>query len=270
MKIFLTNVFIVIFISVNISYSQSFTGIEDTLFSGNFLRTDLYNDVNAANLYSVANYNYNFNKFGVSVGNNYLSNVSKLNQNFFRDYNKFRFLFYYNVKNNIDVGLGFQNAFLTDDKNVETNKNNTSFYFTDINMRFNNNILIDTKLGYRTEDQIGELSSGFSAILTGQANNFFYSDYLINANTILFYEDLYQKNNHNFDLNVSVFKRFTSEADNKGTIRFYSLRNDFFFPATAGIINLYNIINNIETRTENYFFVGDNLNYSLAQNLQLS
>ena len=124
-----------IFACVNLSYSQSFTGIEDTLYSGNFLRTDLYNDVNAANLYSVANYNYNFKKFGVSVGNNYLSNVSKLNQNFFRDYNKFRFLIYYNVKDNIDAGIGFQNAFLTDDKNVETNKNNTSFYFTDINLR---------------------------------------------------------------------------------------------------------------------------------------
>ena len=270
MKAFLINVTILFFFGINHSHSQILTGTEDSLFSGNFLQTNLYNDVSAANLYSIANYNYNLGKFGVTVGNNYISNVSKLNQNFFRDYNRFRFLLYYNVKNNIDAGIGFNNVFLTDEKNVETNKNNTSFYFADLNVRFNNNVFLDTKLGYRTEDQIGEISSGFSGIITGQADNFFYRDYVINANTILFYENLYKKNNHNYDVNLSVYKRFTSEADNNGTIRFYNLRNDFFFPATPGIANLYNVLNNIETRTENYFFAGDNLNYSFTQNLQLN
>jgi len=270
MRACLIKIGFLILVSVNLSNPQTGTLVVDSVYTGNFLRTNLYNDINLANLNSIANYTHRFNKLGVSVGNYYMSNVSKLGQNFFRDYNNFRFLLFYNVKKNLDAGIGFQNKFFTDDKNIETNKNNSSFYFTNLDFRFNDNVLLNTKIGLKTEDQIGEYNSGFSSILTGEANNFFYKDYLTNGRLILFYENLIQKQNHNYELSSSIYKRFTNEADNTGMIKFHNQRNDFFFPATPSVVNQFNVKNNIEKRIENYYYIGDNLNYSLSNNLMLS
>ncbi|MBL8008203.1 MAG: hypothetical protein JNJ56_11790 [Ignavibacteria bacterium] len=264
------NIILISVITVRYSGAQVIPVMPDSVYTGNFISTNLYNDINLAYLNSVANYNYSYKRFGVSVGNYFLSNVSKLNINYFRDYNNFRFLFYYKVNDNFDAGAGLQNMFLSDDKNVETNQNNSRYYFSDLNLRLQNNVLLDTKLGFKTEDQIGEYNTGFSGILSGSAQNYMLSDYSADANLVLFYENLNRKQNHNYDLTFSLYKRFSREADNRGTVRYYNLRNDFFFPATSSIIYLYNIKNNIEKRSENYFYAGDNLNYSFTGNLLLT
>lgn len=271
MKIFLIKIFIIFFsISLTVSFAQTNQNIQDSVYAKNFLMTNLFSDVNLANLNSVANYNSSFGKFSLSLGNYYMSNVSKLDQNFFRDYNNFRFLINYNVKKNFAAGIGFQNKFLTDDKNIETNRNNSSYYFTNLDLKFNDNVIVNSKLGFKTEDQIGEFNTGFSGLLTGTADNYLYKDYMSSGRLILFYENLNSKKNHNYELNAEIYKRFTKEADNTGKIRYYNQRNDFYFPATASVINQYNVKNNIEKRTEDYFYAGDYLNYSFTENLLFS
>lgn len=271
MKIFLIRIYISIFsFSAVCSFAQTIQNIPDSVYTDNFLRTNLFSDINLANLNSVANYNSSFGKFSLSIGNYYMSNVSKLDQNFFRDYNNFRFLINYNLKDNLKSGIGFQNKFLTDDKNIETNKNNSSYYFTNFDLSLNQNVFVNSRLGFKTEDQIGEYNTGFSGVLTGTADNYMIKDYMSSGNLILFYENLNSKKNHNYELSAEIFKRFTREADNTGKIRYYNQRNDFYFPATASVINQYNVKNNIEKRTENYFYAGDYLNYSFTDNLLFS
>lgn len=271
MKIFLIRISILFFaLSSVCSFAQTNQNIPDSVYSENFLRTNLFSDINLANLNSVVNYNNKFGRFSLSLGNYYMSNVSKLDQNFFRDYNNFRFLLNYNLRKNLDAGIGFQNKFLTDDKNIETNKNNSSYYFANLDLKLNDNVIINSKLGFKSEDQIGELNKGFSGIITSEANNYLYSEYLSSGKLILFYEDLNSKKNHNYELSAEIFKRFTREADNTGKIRYYNQRNDFYFPATSSVINQYNVKNNIEKRTENYFYAGDFVNYSFTPNLLFS
>ncbi|MBA3286038.1 MAG: hypothetical protein H0U27_13405, partial [Nitrosopumilus sp.] len=262
--------FLLNFIILNFAFSQTSTIVIDSVYTGNFLKTNLFNDINVANLNSIANYSKTFNKIGISVNNYYLSNVSKLGQNFFRDYNNFRLLVFYQVRKNFDAGLGFQNKFLTDDKNIATNKNNSNYIFTNFEYRFNNNINLNTKLGLKTEDQIGEFNTGFSGIMVAEANNFSLKDYLTNGRFILFYENLLKKKNHNYELSANIYKRFSGAADNIGVIRYYNQRNDFFFPATQSVSNQFNVRNNIEKRVENYIYVGDYLNYSLSEKFLLT
>lgn len=250
--------------------SQTTVVSSDTVYNSNFFNTVLYNDINTANLNSIVNYTHRFKKYGVFVSNNYLSNVSKLGQNFFRDYNNFKLILFYNLRKNLDAGAGFQNRFLTDDKNIETNKNNSSYFFGNIDYKINNSIILNSKLGVKTVDQIGEYNTGFSGIVSTEANNFLFNDYLTNGKLILFYENLIQKQNHNYEINANVYKRFSSETDNTGYLRFYNQRNDVYFPATQSIINQYNVKNNIEKREENYFQAGDYLNYSLNRDLIFS
>lgn len=270
MKVCLTNVLVFILISVNQIFPQISSIPIDSSFNNNFMVTNLYNDINLANLNSVLNYTKRFQKFGVSLRNYYLSNVSKLDQNFFRDYNNFRFILFYNLKENLDIGAGFQNRFLSDEKNVLTNQNNNSYYFANVDYRVNNSVAINTKVGLKTEDQIGEYNTGFSTITTADANNLFFKDYYGNGRIVFFYENLIQKQNHNYEIAGNLYKRFSTEADNTGSIRFYNQRNDFYTPATLSVANQYHVANNIEQRIDNFIQLGDNLNYTINTDLYLS
>ena len=236
MKVYLIKTAVIIIVFNNISFAQFSFVTEDSVYNTNLFRTTLYNDINSANLISLLNYNKNFSRLGVSVENYYLSNVSKLNQNFYRDYNNFRMLVYYNIKNNFNAGLGFQNRFLADDKNIGTNKNNSNYFFTNFDYTLSNNIFVNSEIGVKAEDQIGEYNIGFSGIATATANNFFYNDYLSNGYVTFFYENLMQKQNHNYEINGNVYKRFSPATDNNGLLKYYNRLNDFYAPASPSVI----------------------------------
>lgn len=242
----------------------------DTVYNYNFLNTDLVNDINLASLNSILNYSGRHKRFGITVGNYYLSNVSKFGQNFYTDYNNFKLILSYALKRNLEAGLGFQNKFYTDDKNVKTNKNNSSYYFLNTDYFPQRNLRLNSRLGFKLEDQIGEFNKGFSGILTAEGNNLSLDSYIGDGYVTLFYENLIQKQNHNYEINSSLYKRFTSETDNTGSIRYYNQRNDIYSPATPSVAIEYNVRNNIEKRIENYFRIGDNLNYLINPNLNLS
>lgn len=250
--------------------SQSNPILTDTVYSTNIFETNFYNDLNSANFNSILNYENNIERFGFLITNNFLSNVSKLNKNFFRDFNSLNLLMSYDVKENLNLGVGFQNKFYTDDKTVETNQNNSNYFYANMNASMMNSVFLNTKLGYKAEDQIGEFNSGFSGFFETQTNNFNLNDYITNGNLILFYEDLDQKQNHNYEINTEIYKRFAQQVDNTGRLTFYNQKNDFFFPASPGIALLYNVLNNIESRDENYFYIGDMLNYGFTGDIVLS
>ncbi len=269
MKIFLINVTVMLLI-INRTLSAQFSIISDTVYTTNFFRTNLFNDINTANLNSVLNYNKDFGLLGAAVENYYLSNVSKLSRNFYSDYNNFRFLLYYKVKNDLNAGIGFQNKFFTDDKTTATNENNSKYLFADIDYNIYDNLSVNSEIGFKAEDQIGEFNRGLSGIISATATNFSMSEYLTNGNLIVFYENLMQKQNHNYEINTNVYKRFSQATDNTGLFRFYNQLNDIYSPATPSVVNLYSVKNNIERRVENFIQVGDNLNYSLNNNLIFS
>jgi hypothetical protein len=270
MRVYLIKLSVIIIILCDPAFAQYGSVPVDSAFTTNFFRTNLYNDINSANLNSVLNYNKSFSHFGIEVENYYLSNVSKLSQNFYSDYNNFRFLLYYKAKNNINTGAGFQSMFYTDDKNFTTNKNNSKYFFADLNYNPLGNVNINSELGIKAEDQIGEHNSGFSGIVNANANNFSLNDYITNGNLIIFYENLIQKQNHNYELSTNVYKRFNQQTYNTGYLRYYNQLNDVYSPATPSVIIAYNVKNNIESRLENYFRAGDNLNYSLNNNFVFS
>jgi len=270
MRICLVSAILILLFTNRFSLAQITVVSSDTIFNTNFFNNYLYNDINTANLNSVLNYKKSAGRYSISVANYYLSNVSKLGQNFFRDYNNFKIILDYELRQNLRMGVGFQNRFLTDDKNIETNKNNNNYFFANVDFRVNNNLLINTKLGLKNVDQIGEVNNGFSGIFTTEANNFLYRDYLTNGKVILFYENLVQKQNHNYEINTNIYKRFSEQTDNTGLIRFYNQRNEVYFPATQSVRNQFNVKNNIEKRIESYFQAGDYLNYLLNRDLIFS
>ena len=238
----------------------------DSIPQNDYLFTNFENNSNSSNLISKIDFDINIRKFNIYLRNHYTSDVTKLSEKFFRDFNDLEFITNYSLSPNFYAGVGVQSEILSDQRNVEINKNDNYFYFVNVDFIPIPRIYVNSKLGYKSEDQIGELNTGFHGDFVSEFRALNIHDYISDGRLDMSYEDLNHKIHYNFEINSEVYKRFTENADNKSIIRAFDTRNDFYIPATTSIINTYNVKNNIQTRVENYVSLGDELRYFFADN----
>ena len=267
MKKFLISLTVLFLFSyVDIS-AQIFQSLSDTVYAGNYLSTDFENNSNSSNLLSRINLDLNIKKFKVYLNNNFNSDVTKLSEKFFRDYNVLQFVANYSLTSNLYTGLGVESSILSDDRNVEINKNNNNYFFANADFFPHPNIYVNSKLGFKSEEQIGELNKGIRGAITSEFAGLNIHDYISDGRLNLSYEKLSPKVNYNYEIITDVYKRFTENSDNKASIRVFDTRNDFYSPATSSIKSEYNVKNNIQTRIERYVYIGDELRYFLTGDL---
>jgi hypothetical protein len=270
MKIYLIKLCIFVFLVLNTSYAQLNRVSLDSMNRDNFVLTDLNNNVNSALLSSRINLNLDYAKLNLIIKNNYNSDVTKLTENFYRDFNEFSGTANYKINKITKSGIGIQYRTLSDNKAIDINKDKNAFYYANFDYKPNNSFSINSKVGLRNEEQIGEKNSGLGGILSSEFNGFKLYNFISDGNVNMSYDRLTQKTNYNIELNTNVFKRFTDKSENNVVIRFYDRRNDFYIPATSSIVNNYNVNNNIQSRIENYIYVEDKLRYGITDNLNFN
>lgn len=269
MKILL---YLILFVNVSVTtgFSQVLIPPADTLEIGNNIKTDFNNDINASNLFNYINYNNYISNFRVEFKNRYNSNVSKLSQKFFRDYNESNFNFNYVINKNFETGAGVIYNLFSDDRNIGINKNSNIFIFSNSVYKPISELDFNLKSGIIFDDQIGERNSGFKSMLNSNLNNFVFDDYISNGKLNLMYENLTQKLNYNAEINGEIFKQFEGFAENTGYFKVYTRRGDLYFPSTSDIRKIYGVNNNIESRIESFIGLEDKLNYLISNNYLFS
>lgn len=272
MKIFLLNTFLFVFILFHPAYSQINRITIDSLNGENYILTNLNDNINSALLTSKVNLNFDYDKINFIIKNNYSSDVTKLTDNFYRDFNEFSGTTNYKLSKTFKSGAGLQYRTLSDNKSIDINKDRNAFYFANMDYRPNNNFYINSKVGIRNEEQIGEKNSGLGGILSSEFNGMNLYNFISDGNINLSYDNLTQKTNYNLELNTNIYKRFTDKSENNTVVRFYDRRSDFYTPATNSIVNNYGVRNNIQSRLESFVYVEDKLRYGISDyfNLNLS
>lgn len=270
MKIFSFNIFIFCFLFFNCTYAQLNRVILDSLNKQNYISTNLDNNVNSALLNTKINVNYDINKINVILKNNYASDVTKLTNNFYRDFNDLSLTTNYKLSKYFKSGLGVQYRTLSDNRAIDINKDRNAFYYSNFDYKPNNSFYINSKIGIRNEEQIGEKNTGLGGVLSSEFNGLELYNFISDGNLNASFDKLTQKTNYNIELNTNVYKRFSDKAENNTVIRFYDRRSDFYTPATASIINNYNIKNNIQSRIESYIYIEDKLRYGINDNLNFN
>lgn len=255
-----------LFAGVDIS-AQILQPLSDSVYTDNFLSTDFENNSNSSNLLSRINFNIDVDKFRIYMNNRFTSDVTKLSEKFFRDYNVLEFITNYSLAPDLYTGVGVKSSLLSDDRNVEINKNNNNYFFTNVDFIPFPNMFVNSKLGYKSEEQIGEFNKGFRGELTSEFTGLNIHDYISDGSLNLSYEKLNPKVNYNFGVITDIYKVSTEKSDNKATVRVYDVRSDFYVPATSSIMNNYNVKNNIQTRLERYVYLGDEMRYFMTNNL---
>ncbi|MBN1632949.1 MAG: hypothetical protein JW917_02140 [Ignavibacteria bacterium] len=254
---------------INTSTAQYATSDADTSYRHNFFSTDLINNINSANLVTKLNANIPYKKFSSIFRAEYNSDVTKLDENFARDFITTNFNSDYIINSKFSGGAGFQSKSLSDDKNIEVNKVKNSYYYLNFNYKPADNIRLNTKIGIKNDEQIGESTSGVSGNLNTEVDRLTLSNFLISGRINLMNENLIQKKNHIYEINTSLVRYFANNSENNLIIKAHNHKNDFFLPATLSILQQYNISLNTQTREENLIYIQDDLKYTFLRNLRL-
>lgn len=270
MKKFSINIFIFLFLTFHFAVAQLNRFSTDSLYRENSISTNLDNNVNSALLNSKINVNHDVKKLNFIFINNFSSDVTKLTDKYYRDYNDFSATANYKISKNFKSGIGVQYRTLSDNRAIEINKDENVFYYTNFDYKPGNDFYINSKIGIRNEEQIGEKNTGLGGILSSEFNGFNLYNFISDGNLNLSYDKLTQKTNYSIEFNTNVFKRFTERSENNTIIRFYDRRSDFYIPATGSIIGSYNIKNNIQSRIESYIYVEDKLKYGISDHLNFN
>ena len=262
------SVFIFLFY-INTSVAQYATSDADTSYNFNFLSTDLNDNVNSANLVTRLNANIPYKKLSFILRTEFNSDVTKLEENFARDFITTIISSDYSFNTKFSGGAGFQSRSLSDAKNIEVNKVNNVYYYLNFNYKPADNVRVNAKVGIKDDEQIGESTSGVSGNLNTEVDRLILSNFLLSGKVNLMNENLIQKKNHIYEINTSLLRYFSNNSENNLVFKAHNYKNDFFLPATPSIIQQYNMPLNTQTREENLIYIQDDLKYTFLKNLRL-
>lgn len=246
-------------------YPQLYEQQYDTAFTNNFLSTDLVNEYNAASLKARLNVQGIREKFKYSITNQFFSDVTKLTENFARDNNNLKVDASYSVTRKLYAGLGVQSFSLSDNKDIELNKGYNNFYYASVDYEPFSSVTLISRLGLKGEEQIGQKNTGPAGYLESRLRNLNIQGFITNGGISLSHDRLSEKTNYSYEINTNVKKTFTENSKNTAFVRAYTYRSDFYTPATTSILEGYNVKNNIQSRFEEYAYLGDELDYRFSK-----
>ncbi len=165
-----------------------------------------------------------------------------------------------------NFGGGIKSSILSDERITESNVNNNYFVYSTANYNVTPDIGFKLNAGMKRENQIGEISQGFSGEFKSDIPYLNIENYIARSNVSLSYDALDKKKNYQNDLYAELYKKFNDGSSNTGLVKYYSLRRDFFVKATTSIAQQNGIENNIESRIENAVQIEDSFNYLLSKN----
>ena len=203
----------------------------------------------------------NFSKTSFNVVENFRSTLFQSTTQSIRDEQYLTIIGKYQFDDNFNLGVSANSTNLSDDRNTLLNKTRINYLTMFSEIRLIKDILISPFGGYSTNTQAGEEDNGPVYGFEGAANNLSFPDFSINSVFKFRNEDILPRRNLLRYFDLSVNNPFNPSVTNLLSGRFASSRKDFYFPADSIISSTFDIVNNIESRTENNYFAEDKLRY---------
>ena len=258
-------IFLISFISVSPSIAQSSTESLDYLGQiqqANSLFSNFDKLLDTYYLSTGFNLSGNFSKLSLGVFENFRSTLFKSTTQSIRDEQYLTITGKYQLADNYNLGISANNTNLSDDRNTLLNKTEINYLTLFSEVQLIKNILISPFGGYSSNLQVGEDDNGPVYGFEGAVNNLSFPDFTINSIFKFRNEDILPRRNLLRYFDLSVNNPFNPSVTNLLSGRFTSSRKDFYFPADSIISSTFDIVNNIESRTETNYFAEEKLRYS--------
>lgn len=225
----------------------------------NLLFSKFDKQLNTYYLNTGINYSIQFSKMEFSLYENFRSTLFRSGITSIRDEQYFKFKGKYLLSGNNKIGVTANSTIFSDDRNTLINKSNINDIKLFGEFEFHSNFLITPFGGYTTNNQVGEEDKGPVYGLEGSYQDYSNSDYSINSILKLRNEDILPRRDLLRFFDISLNNSFSKNVSNRLAGRIFSSRKDFYLPADSIVSSAFNVVSNIESRTETNYLVDDNM-----------
>jgi hypothetical protein len=245
----------------------------DSNISHNFINTYLNDQINSINFNSKINIDIKFKKYNFFIKNYYASDITRLEKNYFKDFNNIKTGVGYYPFEKLNLSLNYLGFLYSDEKILQLKGSaSNSFYFSGL---YEDEISTGTlssfiNFGYKLENQIGEYNRGF--ISSGDLNlsGIDYKGYLLDGQVKLSYENLNPRKNSLILAKLLVDKSYNDNlVFNQVDGYFSRSRKDYYVPADTMTKTQFNVNNNIEQRVETIARFADYFQYKISDRVDI-
>jgi hypothetical protein len=256
--------YIILLLIPALSFAQKLTDSLDfyiDINQKNSLNTRLEKQLNTFYLTSFFNLTGLSNSFVYNVNENYNSTLVKSTDKSIRDEHYLNIKSEYIISSPLRIGLLASNNILSDNRKIEINSASISTAAIFTTYTPFEKIYVSPFLGYSNNRQIGENDSGLLFGFEGLVDNLDISNWNINADIRLRDEDISPRKNTARNLAFVTSSHFEDNVLNTIGIKLFQVRKDFYYLSDPATLAYFDVINNIQSRTESGYIVEDRLNF---------
>lgn len=218
--------------------------------------------LNTYNLNSLIYANHRYGKFFFSLLEDYNSTLIKTVPQNIKDEQNLSFMIEYALIPRLSTGVLLKNQILSDTRRLglnEASEINSYFYVKYVPLR---SVQLKPYFGYSNNRQIGEKDYGYTYGGEGSADGLEFSDFRIYSSFRLNNTDISPRKNTLRNINLNLFNEFENQFRNVLSTNYEENRKDFYFVADSLVAQEFNLLNNIQSRTEQNYFLQNRLSFA--------
>lgn len=225
--------------------------------------------LNTSNLNSRLRFSSKISDWNISINENYRSTVISSSTKSITDEHLFLLTSSYAINDFFEPGLALRHSLYLGDRRLTINQ--TSYLNGIIFAKFSTqqNIFVTPFGGYSTNEQVGEVDDGPLYGIEGIISDLNFNDFYINANAKFQNEDISPRKNILRKINLNTNNYFQKNFQNLLNAEYTLQRKDFYFTADSIVSSEFDIVNNIQGRTEQNYFIEDRFIYDSGSNIRL-
>jgi hypothetical protein len=160
-----------------------------------------------------------------------------------------------------DLGISVKNSILSDSRKIQINSASISDLVLFGRYNYNENIYISPAFGAENNRQVGVSDNGYVYGIEGLMNNQKFTDFEIYSFLRFFNEDISPRKNTDRNLKFSIKNDIDQGVSNQLSFTFIQFRRDFYYTADSITAADFDIVNNIQSRTETSYQVNEFINF---------
>lgn len=254
----------ILLIDINTVYSQ--TKVDSLEYLGRFFKVSLFNtrfdkQLNTFYLNSQFQLFEDYDNIIISINENFRSTYIRNDNGNTRDEQQLNIFTKYLFNKNVAIGILGNSSLLSDNRSLGINKSAVNYATLFGELTPVERLRISPFGGYSNNRQVGIIDNGFVYGLEGLLEDFTISDLQINSKLRFRNEDVLPRRNLIRYYNLSVSNNFDRGVTNNISTAFSQSRKDFYFNSDPILSEQFNIIKNLQSRTETAYLIQDRLFY---------
>jgi hypothetical protein len=209
-------------------------------------------------------YTNRFGPLSLKVNERFTSSYIRIDKGLIRDEQVLGLSVRYDLAERWKAVTEVSSYVLSDNKSIGIGNASSHGVYGGLGFLPQQNILIEPLIGFRIDNQIDQYDRGVSYLLRGSATDLDYYGYSTNVLGRFQYDKLDPRTLSSDSAIITVRKNFFGQTRNALQFRYLRNSRDFYFAADSGVRRQFNILQNIETRAERTFGIGDSLDYAIG------